>query len=198
MMQSRIKPEPPRKRVLIITEGKKTEMQYFDTLKRRFGLTGVQPYHPNCVDPDSLVDFAIERKRTMQSTGQEPFDEIWIVCDTEGRHSIYRKKLPGAKEKAKRNGIHFAVSCPCFEFWLLLHYVYTTAELPDADAACKALRKHWRNYGKAVPPPSDLMDKVYDAVKRARRIRNDKAVKEPYTDADLPVSSLIPPVFAPG
>ncbi len=193
MMRNMMRPEPQRKRVLIITEGEETEIRYFDALRNRFSLTGVKPYHPKYGDIENLVDFAIERKRKMQSSDSEPFDEIWVVCDTEGMHSSNRKKLPNAKVKANRSGIHLAASCPSFEFWLLLHYIYTTAELPDADAACRALRKkHWRNYGKAVPPPPDLIDNVYKAVDNARKIRADKSVKEPFTDVDLAVSSLIP------
>jgi hypothetical protein len=54
----------------------------------------------------------------------EPDDECWLVLDTD--HNTAPNHLPTlitTIREAQDDGIHVALSFPCFEFWLLLHHV---------------------------------------------------------------------------
>jgi hypothetical protein len=44
-------------------------------------------------------------------------DEVWCVFDVDEH-----PKLAEARDQANANGIQLAVSNPCFELWLLLHF----------------------------------------------------------------------------
>jgi hypothetical protein len=45
------------------------------------------------------------------------FDSVWCVFDFDEHPHI-----PDAKQMARDNGIDLAISNPCFELWLLLHF----------------------------------------------------------------------------
>lgn len=120
---------------LIITEGKKTEYNYFYELGIFCRLGNITVWHPKCTDPLNLTKTAIEaQKRRL------PFyDEVWVVCDTEGPSHEYRRKLKEAKNVKGANKIKFAPSSPSFEFWLLLHFCYTTKSFTSGDEVAKHL-----------------------------------------------------------
>jgi hypothetical protein len=51
---------------------------------------------------------------------EDEIDEIWCVFDVE-----WPRNHPGLKEavdRARGNGINLAISNPCFELWLILHF----------------------------------------------------------------------------
>ncbi len=82
-----------------------------------------------------LVDPTIDTKSAPQHVlsrllagrdkeGLEPDDECWLVLDTD--HNVrpgHRATFIQTIQDAKAAGIEVALSCPCFEFWLLLHHV---------------------------------------------------------------------------
>ena len=45
------------------------------------------------------------------------FDFVWCVFDSDDHPGI-----PAAKQQARDNGINLAISNPCFEIWILLHF----------------------------------------------------------------------------
>jgi hypothetical protein len=74
-----------------------------------------------------------------------PFDEVWVVFDTEGPQNPERLNAArSAVEDARQLGYKTAISNPCFEYWLILHFENCTATLEDNEAACRRLRKHIR------------------------------------------------------
>jgi hypothetical protein len=63
--------------------------------------------------PSQLVAYADgERARA-----QDDFDQVWCVFDVDDYPDI-----PAAVATARRLGIEVAVSHPCFELWLILHF----------------------------------------------------------------------------
>jgi len=70
-------------------------------------------------------------------------DELWMILDidhyTQGSH---KRSFFQALDEARRQGVKIALSRPCFELWLLLHYVDSVqvAELSDAKEAEEMLR----------------------------------------------------------
>ncbi|HYR11651.1 MAG TPA: RloB family protein, partial [Longimicrobium sp.] len=87
------------------------------------------------------------------------FDEVWCVFDVDEH-----QRLEAALAEAERGGIHVAVSNPCFELWLLLHFVEQTAHLSTRQARDR-LRKHLPGYDKHVRF-DDLSAGYADALRR--------------------------------
>jgi hypothetical protein len=106
-------------------------------------------------------------------------DEFWLVCDCD--HWIedgHIKNLAQVIQLCRQKGIQVALSNPCFELWLLLHF----AEFPsEAKLTCaeieKRLRKAAGSYDKTkVYNLSIDMTGVKAAAKRSTD--NHKALSE--------------------
>lgn len=136
-LRRKVATRKPRKTLLVFCEGERTEPEYLNALKR-------QPYVHDvaAVDlrvetgrggsvPRTLVSMAVlARSRAMDQEGE--IDEFWCVFDVE-----WPKNHPGLKEateQARQNGIQLAVSNPCFELWLILHFQDCGAWLDNDDA----------------------------------------------------------------
>ncbi len=95
------------------------------------------------VDPDSaggapitLVRMAVDARRRALRESSE-IDEFWCVFDVEW--PTHHPSLHDALELAERNDIHVAVSNPCFELWLALHFKDVRAfHDNDQPGACVA------------------------------------------------------------
>jgi RloB-like protein len=81
--------------------------------------------------PRTLVSMAVvARSRSIDEEAE--IDEFWCVFDVE-----WPRNHPGLREaieQAGRNRIRLAVSNPCFELWLILHFQDQSAWL-DNDGA---------------------------------------------------------------
>jgi hypothetical protein len=107
--------------------------------------------------------------RAVKRSGDEFFnyDEVWCVFDVD-EHPM----LADALQQARANGINVAVSNPCFELWLLLHFQQQNAWL-DRDAAKSSCRAHLKHFTKAITQREfDYMLQHYDvAVLRAQALK---------------------------
>ena len=113
--------------------------------------------------PVQLVDVAIEAKKQ-----GGPGDVVWVVFDRESESKYPHDLHAKARKKADNNGIEIAFSNICFEFWILLHFEYTSGSYNSYDDLIKRSRlvKHLnglgiKNYDKSLPV---LFDKVKDLV----------------------------------
>ncbi|MFZ1978131.1 MAG: RloB family protein [Bacteroidota bacterium] len=196
------KPKYPStgKAFLIVTEGEKTEPNYFKALRERLQLkaTNVVLIHPKGTDPITLVKNAIElrseRKKESKKGSGVAYDEVWIIFDLEKPHDARRKLAKEAKELKEAKGIKFGDSDPCFEFWLLLHEEFTTAQFVDCDAVIVRLKNHIPDYSKGWTPSSEYLKKLPDAIERAQRCRkhhfDTNGDGNPSTEVDKLVSNL--------
>lgn len=145
----------PLAKILIVCEGKKTEPNYFEDLINHFELltasvidvTGECGSSPMCV-----VRHAKEQHKKMTEQGA-PYDQVFVVIDKDA-HSDYMAALDAIK-RSKPSSSWLAVnSVPCFEYWLLLHYIDSTkafSNLPgnsSGNQIVSELRKHIKNYEK--------------------------------------------------
>jgi hypothetical protein len=188
------------KAFLIVTEGEKTEPNYLKALRDRFQLnaTEVEILHPEGTDPITLTKKAIELRETRRKSAKKGFaiayDEVWVVFDLEKPHDERRKLAVQAMGMKEATGIRFAVSDPCFEFWLLLHGEYTTSPFPDCDSVMKRLEKHWPAYSKGHPPSLPFLEKLPVAVTNAQRCREHHTTSggdgNPSTKVDILAKSL--------
>jgi hypothetical protein len=119
--------------------------------------------------PKTLVERAVARKKASEEEAHRArdenlkYDEIWCVFDVD-----VHPKLPDARQQARDNGIKLAVSNPCFELWLLLHFREHSAHI-ERNVAARLLRTHIHDYQKEVPF-EDVRDSYAEAVKRAQQL----------------------------
>lgn len=158
----------PRGRLLIVCEGKITEPRYFEDLRHenRNRLVSVK-IEPNCGVPKSVVGYARTLKRQAEQQARRmsdsylKYDQVWCVFDIDTHPNVTE-----AKQQAHDNGILVAVSNPCFELWILLHFQDQSA--PEHHHAIQnALRNYLPDYEKEVPYDR-VRELVEDALRRAR------------------------------
>jgi hypothetical protein len=121
----------PRPRILILCEGKVTEPSYFRDFQHqeKNRLVDVVIDDEGGV-PKTLVERAVarrkeaEREARLQKDKYLRYDEVWCVFDIDSHPN-----LPDARQQARANGIELAISNPCFELWLLLHFQGNCPEL---------------------------------------------------------------------
>jgi len=160
--------------VLIVCEGKKTEPNYFNELKKAFRLSNANiKVTGRGADPLSVVNFAIE------SFQEEPeFDHVYCVFDRD-RHTTYPEALDKIHHtRLGRGSKIFAIpSIPCFEFWLLLHFRYTTKpfDASPSDSICSKVIEELKRYLPAYRKGdsgifNEIKDRLGDAITNARRV----------------------------
>lgn len=122
--------------------------QYFDF----FHIVRVHVYVVATEDCTSTASAVLNRVlEAKDKYGLESDDQIWMVLDTD--HCVEGTHLMGfmaALAEARRKGINVALSRPCFEMWLLLHYAQAgeVLELKNADEVQAALRERLGEYNK--------------------------------------------------
>ncbi|MBU1052483.1 MAG: RloB family protein [Proteobacteria bacterium] len=127
----------PYDRVLIVCEGSKTEPNYFKEIRDAYRLhsTNIEICGEECgSDPLSVIKYAISRFK------QDPdYDRVYCVIDRD-RHANFDDAIDKLLQNSRRKGIIFSpiISVPCFEFWLLLHFYYTTHQFssPVGSSDC--------------------------------------------------------------
>jgi len=122
--------------VLVVCGGQRTEPDYFKGMARARGARlkiGVK------VDsPDNLVRYAAGLFTT------DEYDGVWCVVDTDSFD------IQAARTAAGRLNVSLAVSEPCFELWLLLHFTDHRAYIDNGKSACALLAKHVTGYDKKL------------------------------------------------
>jgi hypothetical protein len=141
----------PRPRVLVCCEGEVTEPSYLNGLKGelRIRLVHIEVV-PGGSNPKTLVDYAVQKKQQAEREARREkddnlkYDEVWCVFDVDAHEHI-----PEAKHRAGASKINLAISNPCFELWLLLHFQEQHAHIErhQAQSACRA---HMPGYDKEV------------------------------------------------
>jgi hypothetical protein len=118
--------------VLIVCEGGKTEPNYLNELiaHLRLSSTNVRVTGDCGSAPSSVVAEAIRLFRN-----DPEFDRVYCVFDRDD-HADYqtacnRMRSKRLRNKVGRNVVFEAItSIPCFEYWILLHFEYTTTPFP--------------------------------------------------------------------
>jgi hypothetical protein len=136
-LKRRVATRKPRKTLAVFCEGERTEPEYLDALKRQPSVRDVAAVDLRVETrqggsvPRTLVAIAAEARRRARDEDAE-IDEFWCVFDVE-----WPRNHPGLEEavqQARANGIKLAVSNPCFELWLILHFQDHTAWLDNNQA----------------------------------------------------------------
>ena len=162
----------PYDKVLIVTEGKKTEPEYFEDLKKYYRIHSANIKIDGSGDssPESVVKYGKKLYEDERSRG-DTFDRVYFVFDKD-THLTYPQALDEIKRYRRKNTFFAINSVPCFEYWLLLHFTYTTesfkaaGKLSAADAVIQKVRKHIPDYDKST---AGLFVQLYDQLEQAKK-----------------------------
>jgi hypothetical protein len=136
-LRRRIGTRRPKKTLVVFCEGEKTEPQYLEALKKQPEIRDVaavdlriETGHGGAV-PLTLVALAIDA-RSRAVAEEAEIDEFWCVFDVEWPRN--HPGLSDAARQARENDIRLAITNPCFELWLILHFNDHGAWLDNDDA----------------------------------------------------------------
>lgn len=137
--------------MLIVCEGEVTEPEYLRTFRAAQGAQTVRiRVEAPGGDPQALVRRAVVLRDEAAADALRAqdenfrFDEVWCVFDVD-EHA----RLQEAVRVAAAEDIRLAVSNPCFELWLLLHFADHGSHA-ERKRIRDHLRKHLPAYGKHV------------------------------------------------
>ena len=196
--------------ILIVTEGSQTEPKYFEHYRSRQTNIDIRVVGSRTkggeTDYLGLIRKAMEYQNKNQISASNG-DAVWVVADGDVNYNnpdpIAAKDtlLSRARKLADAKGIHIAISNPCFEFWYLLHFQYTTRYFRDYTAVENALTAYLPDYEKSDDVYSQLSERTATAIQNARRVaeyhlRNGNKppfgiAVNPFTDVCHLVESLL-------
>lgn len=156
----------PRPRVLFVTEGRVTEKQYLIGFEKTHELSVKFETADEHGTPMTLIKVA----KAKLDAGAD-YDDVWCVFDRD-EHPHFESALKEADDA----GLKLAVSNPCFELWLYLHF----AEQPGAQTRNKIaemLKKHVKGYAKHIDF-SLFLPRLEEAAQRAERLSADVEVRD--------------------
>ncbi|MEY8213600.1 MAG: RloB family protein [Colwellia sp.] len=175
----------------IFCEGKKTEPIYlngylckFHSSNRRLQVVKVEKTKKNT--PVQLVEEAIKLK--MDSVTPD-HDIFWVVYDREAKSKYSDSLHQKALDKAKTANIQVSLTNVCFEAWLLLHVVDSTACYSScknllAESPLKARLKDLgiRKYDKAEKKIFDVISSsINEAKERAKKMNSATLKSSPFS-----------------
>lgn len=159
------RPEPTRrikKIFIIVPEGEKTEQIYFDQFNNQSTIIKIICRKPKHSAPKYLLKEII---KVVKEDKLRSGDEAWIVLD---KDKWNENDINDLHEKGKgKVKYELAVSNPCFEYWLLLHFENGKG-ITDSNNCVKCLRKYIKEYKKNDYSTDILIDKIPKAIERAK------------------------------
>lgn len=184
----------PKRRFILFCEGKNTEPEYFDAVKRACVNALIEVEIIRAVGvPYTIAERAGERARSeglarnsrRQMNSFEETDQVWAVFDVD-EHPRFNDALLHCKQ----TGVRVARSNPCFELWLILHEQeydrYETRQ--DMQKQLERIRLDYAKDRGKTPDCDDMVTRVEKAEHRAevqlkRRIDADDPFGNPSTTA---------------
>lgn len=145
--------------VLVVTNGKRTEPDYFDGFKiaYRSVINHFETRFLNAA-PTALVALAAQLR------DDSDHNEVWVVCDVDEFDVV------SAQRKADNLNVELALSMPSFEVWLILHLRDGCPGFNNAGQAVKFLQSLLPGWTKEDLNFADFKNAVHRAVERAQRL----------------------------
>jgi hypothetical protein len=182
--------------VLVVCEGEKTEPNYLQGLKIAYRLSNANIIiiHPDATDPMSIVTYA------ETELDREGYDCAYCVFDRDG-HPNYDAALRRVTLSRHNGRLRLAVSVPCFEVWLILHFCFTSRPftaiggLSAGDRVVRELREHLPEYTKGQSNTFELLaSRLESAIKHANMLEAENrksGADNPATDVHRLVEYLM-------
>jgi hypothetical protein len=149
-------------RVLIVSEGSKTEPLYFKEIKNTYRLrTANVEVHPCALgtEPIQVVRYAeqlFEKGVPHKRVRAKGFEKVFAIFDRDDHQSYFDAlKIAESLDRKLRNDANQHVSfraiasVPCFELWLLLHFE-DVHHLLHRDEILRRLKQHMPSYSKGA------------------------------------------------
>lgn len=184
-------------RILIVSEGSKTEPNYFSEIRAAYRLhtanVAVRPSELGSA-PIQVVQYVrdlFENGDRHKNIQPRAFEQVYAVFDRDDHESYFNalrlaESLDGKLKNDAKQFIRFKAiaSVPSFELWLLLHYEDTQAPL-HRDQVMQRLKQHIPGYekgaGRAFATTRERLDiATQRAEALAAKFTADTA-PEPYT-----------------
>ncbi len=169
----KVSTKSPKRRLLVVCEGLVTEPGYIKGYERHVRNNTVEvEIADEQGDPKRVVEIAKDRagqaSRDAKRHGDDflMYDGVWCVFDRDDH-----ERFSEACVMARDNGFGLAVSNPCFELWLLLHFRENPGAQHRHDIV-RMLRSYVDCYDKHVDF-SLFADYVDRATARGRKLGAD-------------------------
>ena len=184
-------------RILIVSEGSKTEPNYFNEIRAHYRLptTNVQ-VRPSALgtEPIQVVQYAEELFKggdRIKRIQPRAFEQVYAVFDRDDHRTYFNalrraKILDGKLQSDAKQPVKFKAigSVPSFELWLLLHFEDIQAPL-HRDEVMRRLKQYIPDYEKgAVDTFARTRNSLPDATQRAKSLATKFSAEtdpEPYT-----------------
>jgi hypothetical protein len=190
---------PGHDRVLIVTEGTKTEPNYLNEIRREGRISGA---HVRVLPAEGTQPLKVVASAEAFFTNSKEYERIYAVFDRDS-HEIgnYRNALNKAtaldRKMKNSEGARVAFkaipSVPCFEFWLLLHFEDIQA-FHERDVIYRRLRGHLPAYSKGQEGTfAATVGGLEVAIGRAVNLRRHYTANhgaQPFTEMDVLVVLL--------
>ena len=182
--------------IVIASEGKDTERIYFKALAKEYTNPRVHIHIlERCEDEQNNSSPAHVLQQLNDYKGQyalEADDELWLVVDKDHWTEAMLSHVDTAC--TQDNYMHIALSNPCFELWLLLHFVDATLltseeqqlwmknrkKSKNANPYLKVrLRQEMGSYHEADYDVQMLITRVEEAIARAKTLDINPADRWP-------------------
>ncbi len=163
-MSRRVNLREPKSILVIVSEGEKTEKNYFSNYRKRGCGLKIETPNTSKTDPIGLVAFA---RRQIKKHGLEPDrdDEVWCVFDVDQNED----NIMEAVEMARESNIKIALSNPCFEIWFLLHFELRQTRL-SCDDTIDVLKGYVPDYSKDEDIFYEILDEREKAISHAKKL----------------------------
>lgn len=157
---------------IVATEGEKTEKQYFEMFRSSKIQVKVIPTESGQSSPDYVLKRLVQYCQDFQ-IGKD--DELWFVSDVDRWRD---EKLSQICQMASQKGFEVAISNPCFEVWLILHFVELPTHFDKCSQVVDFLRNQLGGYSKNIQPDR-FHPYIPDAVERAKRLHTNPGERWP-------------------
>jgi len=149
-------------RILIVSEGSKTEPLYFKEIRAAYRLhTANVEVHPSAIgtSPIQVVEYARDlfvNGDTHKRIQKRAFEQVYAVFDRDDHQTFHdalqmAESLNGKLKNDNKQFVSFKAiaSVPSFELWLLLHFEDVQAPI-HRDEAMRRLKAHFPGYEKGA------------------------------------------------
>ena len=204
-LQRKQNERPSYDRLLIVSEGSKTEPLYFKDIRATYRLhsANVTVYPSDWgTSPLQVVNYAralFEQGDPAKNILPRAFEYVFAIFDRDDHHSYFQAlDRAAALDRKLRNDARQAVrfeaiaSVPSFELWLLLHYEQVLAPI-HRDEVFDRLKCVIPGYAKGMKGVFAITrPRLEDAHTRAHDLshRHEPKGSEPYTDVFRLVNQL--------
>ena len=147
-----------RNTLLIVTNGKRTERDYFDALRWEPWIVVTLRVR---VERGTAKDVVAQAVRVRSN---DEYDAVWAVCDVD------EEDVSTAIQDARDGQVELSLSVPCFEVWLILHKTAGCPAFNNCAQADTYLRRFIRTWDKTQLRFSDFQAEIALAVERAKRL----------------------------